>query len=59
VLREGHKACSRTAEELCDFVAQRLTGYKQPREIRFVESIPRTPSGKVLRRELRQQVQSA
>ena len=56
VLREGHVACARTAEELCDFVAQRLTGYKQPREIRFVESIPRTPSGKVLRRELRQQV---
>jgi long-chain acyl-CoA synthetase len=56
VLREGHVACSKTADELCDFVAQRLTGYKQPREIRFVESIPRTPSGKVLRRDLRQRV---
>jgi long-chain acyl-CoA synthetase len=56
VLREGHEACSKTAEDLCDFVAQRLTGYKQPREIRFVASIPRTPSGKVLRRDLRQQV---
>ena len=56
VLREGHLACSKTAAELCDFVAQRLTGYKQPREIRFVDSIPRTPSGKVLRRELRQRV---
>jgi acyl-CoA synthetase (AMP-forming)/AMP-acid ligase II len=56
VLREGHVACGKTADELCDFVAQRLTGYKQPREIRFVESIPRTPSGKVLRRELRQRV---
>ena len=56
VLREGHVACSKTADELRDFVAQRLTGYKQPREIRFVESIPRTPSGKVLRRELRQEV---
>jgi long-chain acyl-CoA synthetase len=56
VLREGQQACSKTAEELCDFVAQRLTGYKQPREIRFVDSIPRTPSGKVLRRDLRQQV---
>ncbi|MGE5206641.1 MAG: class I adenylate-forming enzyme family protein [Chlamydiota bacterium] len=56
VLRNGHAPNNRTAAELCDFVAQRLTGYKQPREIRFVESIPRTPSGKVLRRELRQQV---
>jgi long-chain acyl-CoA synthetase len=56
VLREGHVPGSKTAAELCDFVAERLTGYKQPREIRFVESIPRTPSGKVLRRELRQRV---
>ena len=54
VLRDGQVASEKTADELCDFVAQRLTGYKQPREIRFVESIPRTPSGKVLRRELRQ-----
>ena len=56
VLRDGREPESRMAAELCDFVAQRLTGYKQPREIRFVESIPRTPSGKVLRRELRQRV---
>lgn len=56
VLREGHVPGSKITAELCDFVAQRLTGYKQPREIRFVESIPRTPSGKVLRRELRQRV---
>jgi acyl-CoA synthetase (AMP-forming)/AMP-acid ligase II len=58
VLREGHAAGNKTTAELCDFVAERLIGYKQPREIRFVEFIPRTPSGKVLRRELRQQVQS-
>lgn len=56
VLRNGHDPASATAAELCDFVAQRLTGYKQPREIRFVDSIPRTPSGKVLRRELRRRV---
>ncbi|HSB74607.1 MAG TPA: AMP-binding protein [Terriglobales bacterium] len=56
VLRDGHVPDSKMAAGLCDFVAQRLTGYKQPREVRFVDSIPRTPSGKVLRRELRQQV---
>jgi acyl-coenzyme A synthetase/AMP-(fatty) acid ligase len=56
VLRNGHTPDGKTAAALCDFVAQRLTGYKQPREVRFVESIPRTASGKVLRRELRQQV---
>ena len=40
-------------QSLCGFVAERLTPYKQPREIRFVDSLPRTPSGKILRRELR------
>ena len=40
-------------QALCGFVAERLTSYKQPREIRFVEAVPRTPSGKILRRELR------
>jgi acyl-coenzyme A synthetase/AMP-(fatty) acid ligase len=36
-----------------DFVADRLAHHKQPREIRFIEAVPRTPSGKILRRELR------
>jgi fatty-acyl-CoA synthase len=40
-------------QALCGFVADRLTHYKQPREIHFVEAVPRTPSGKILRRELR------
>jgi long-chain acyl-CoA synthetase len=35
------------------FVAERLTNYKQPREVRFVDTVPRTASGKILRRELR------
>ena len=38
---------------LRDFVAERLTAYKQPREVRFVDGVPRTASGKILRRELR------
>jgi acyl-coenzyme A synthetase/AMP-(fatty) acid ligase len=41
-------------EELCGFVAERLTRYKQPREVHFVEVVPKTASGKILRRELRQ-----
>src|SRR5262249_51409314 len=53
VLREGLVACATLEKDLCGFVAERLTGYKQPREIRFVEAVPRTPSGKILRRELR------
>src|SRR5438309_2317707 len=53
VLREAFIECKRLEEELCEFVAQRLTPYKQPREIRFVDTVPRTASGKILRRELR------
>ncbi len=40
-------------KELCTFVADRLAHHKQPREIHFVDAVPRTPSGKILRRELR------
>jgi long-chain acyl-CoA synthetase len=53
VLREGSVASRKLEEELCGFVAERLTTYKQPRQIHFVDALPRTPSGKILRRELR------
>jgi acyl-CoA synthetase (AMP-forming)/AMP-acid ligase II len=54
VLREGTPENGRLAAELCGYVGERLTSYKQPREVRFVSAIPRTPSGKILRRELRE-----
>jgi long-chain acyl-CoA synthetase len=53
VLREGHPATLALDQELREFVADRLAHHKQPREIRFVDAVPRTPSGKILRRELR------
>ena len=53
VLREGHPATQALDQKLREFVADRLAHHKQPREIRFVEAVPRTPSGKILRRELR------
>jgi long-chain acyl-CoA synthetase len=53
VLREAFVESKNLEEELCEFVAQRLTPYKQPREIRFVHTVPRTASGKILRRELK------
>ena len=53
VLRDGDTPSASLEEALRTFVAERLTHYKQPREIRFVESVPRTASGKILRRELR------
>jgi acyl-CoA synthetase (AMP-forming)/AMP-acid ligase II len=53
-LREGFANCKKMEDELCTFVAERLTRYKQPREVHFVEVVPKTASGKILRRELRQ-----
>jgi long-chain acyl-CoA synthetase len=56
VLREGSVPSPVLEKELCGFVADRLTRYKQPREVHFVDTVPRTPSGKILRRELRNRV---
>ena len=53
VLRPGNDKSAALEAELCGHVAERLTKYKQPREVRFVSGIPRNPSGKILRRELR------
>jgi len=53
VLREGHLETDQTSVNIRDFVAEHLTHYKMPREIHFVQSIPRTASGKILRRDLR------
>jgi long-chain acyl-CoA synthetase len=52
-LRDGFASGKKMEEELCGFVAERLTRYKQPREVHFVEVVPKTASGKILRRELR------
>ncbi len=41
------------ADELVAFCAQRLAKFKVPRSVILVEELPRTPSGKVLKRELR------
>ena len=47
------------AEELIAFARERLAGYKLPRRVEFVDDLPRTPSGKVLKRELRERYRSA
>ncbi len=43
-----------SARELFVHCADRLAGYKIPSRFEFVERIPRNPSGKILRRELRE-----
>jgi acyl-CoA synthetase (AMP-forming)/AMP-acid ligase II len=41
-----------TAEDILDFVAERVAPYKRIRELEVVEQIPKSPSGKILRRVL-------
>ena len=48
---------SLTKEQVIAYCRQNLTGYKMPKEIVFVDSIPKTPVGKILRRELKGIVQ--
>jgi len=52
-LRDGFVEHPKLGEELCAFVADRITSYKQPREVHFIDAVPKTASGKILRRELR------
>jgi len=42
-----------TREELQQLVTEKLAGYKRLHHVVFVDAVPRTPSGKVLRRNLR------
>jgi long-chain acyl-CoA synthetase len=41
-------------EELIEFCKERMANYKYPREIEFLDELPKTPTGKFLRRELRE-----
>jgi acyl-CoA synthetase (AMP-forming)/AMP-acid ligase II len=49
VLREGMQA---SPEELMAFVAERVAPYKKVREVEYLAEVPKTASGKILRREL-------
>jgi long-chain acyl-CoA synthetase len=42
-----------TAEELIAFCKEHLAAYKHPRAVRFVNALPKGPTGKILKRELR------
>jgi long-chain acyl-CoA synthetase len=49
-LKTGQKA---SAEEIITFCKERLAAYKYPRSVEFVEALPKGPTGKILKRELR------
>ena len=48
-----------TEEEIAKFCRERLAPYKIPRRVDFINELPKSPVGKVLRRELREREQSS
>jgi fatty-acyl-CoA synthase len=50
VLRPAHEL---SEEDVKEFVKASLARYKVPREVTFLDELPRTPTGKVLKRDLR------
>jgi 2-aminobenzoate-CoA ligase len=54
VLRPGFQRSEATAHELQDFVKAEIAPYKYPREIDFLDALPRTETGKLQRFRLRQ-----
>ncbi len=51
VLKDGQKT---TPEELIEFCHERIAPYKRIREVRFIDQLPKTPVGKILKRKLRE-----
>jgi fatty-acyl-CoA synthase len=51
VLRPGQEI---TEQALIGHCRSRLAGFKTPKQVVFMETLPRNPSGKVLKRQLRE-----
>jgi long-chain acyl-CoA synthetase len=52
-LREGFEPSDELAAELIDYVRERLAHYKAPRSVDFATALPRTPTGKLVKGELK------
>ena len=50
VVREGREV---SVEDVKRYVKENLAGYKVPRDVLFLDELPRTSTGKVLKRELK------
>ncbi len=53
VLRDGIDASDSLTRELQEHVRTHLSAHEYPREVRYVDALPQTATGKVIRRELR------
>ncbi len=52
-MNEGFRPDDAMASELLAFAAENLPAYQRPRSVDFTTELPRMPSGKVLRRTIR------
>jgi acetyl-CoA synthetase len=52
-LKPGHRPSSNLSDEIIGLVRDKIAYFKTPKEIFFVESLPRTATGKLIRHELR------
>lgn len=57
VLRQGVTGDHAKRREIQDFVKQTIAPYKYPRDVRFVDELPRNPSGKLQHFRLRRQIE--
>jgi long-chain acyl-CoA synthetase len=55
-LKQGDMA---TEEELIAWCKERVTAYKYPRSVQFVDTLPKGPTGKILKKELKAQLETA
>jgi len=53
VLNEGYQGGEALAREIQSFVKERLAAHEYPREVAFIDALPMTATGKIMRRELR------
>jgi len=53
VIKQGESV---TSEEVLDFMRPKVTKFKLPAEVRFIDALPKSPVGKVLKRELKEVV---
>jgi acetyl-CoA synthetase len=54
VLKQGHAPSDALAREIQDFVKVRLAAHEYPRLVEFIDALPMTTTGKIIRRALRQ-----
>ncbi|MCI0378760.1 MAG: hypothetical protein L0215_14220 [Gemmataceae bacterium] len=54
VLRPEFGPSEELKGQIQEFAKSNMAGYKYPRQVEFVEALPKTPSGKVKRKELRE-----